>query len=126
MILILRPGMQHMLITQELDISNLENHMQSQAMARLFQHLRRLQLLWRQRRNDTGVHKPAETLNIVGIPFAVYAAILTSLEVEDGGLDVGLFADARLAFTVKIPDGLCERLGDVWAFLLQGVPDVVG
>jgi hypothetical protein len=53
---------------------------------------------------------------------AVYSRIQPSFQVENGCLDPFLLTLARLALAVKVPDRLCEKLGDVWIVDLQVVP----
>lgn len=83
MVLVLGSSMQNMLVTQKLDIANLQNHMQPQAMARLLQHLRSLDLLLAQLWDATDVHEAVQGLDVVRIPLAVHASIGASFEVED-------------------------------------------
>ena len=68
--------------------------------------------------DDARIHEATETLDVVRVPFAVHTAVLAALEVEDGGLNVGLFADAYFAFAVEVPDGFREGFGDVGTFFL--------
>ena len=83
MVLVFRSRMQNMLVAQELDIANFEDHVQSQAVARLLQDLCSFDLLWRQGWNDTSVNETVERLHVVRIPFRVYATVGPFLEVED-------------------------------------------
>jgi hypothetical protein len=94
-------------------------------MARLLQYLRRLSLLLTQLRNDTSIHESIKRLHVVRIPFRIQSRIRPGLEVEDGCFDVWFFADGDLAFAVEVPDWFCQSFCDVWAFTLEGVPDVV-
>jgi hypothetical protein len=55
----------------------------------------------------------------------VYSGVWTSLQIEHACLDPFLLSLARLAFTIEVPDGLCEKLGNIWVVLLQVVPDGV-
>lgn len=49
--------MEDMIVAQELNISDLQNHVQSQAMASIFEDLRGFNLLGAQLRDDTSVHE---------------------------------------------------------------------
>ena len=118
--------MKHVLIAQELNVSNFEDHMKTEAVASILQHLSSLLLLFTKGWDDTLVGESRERLDIVWVPLGVNAAILTSLEVEDRGLDVWFLTMGHFTLAVKVPDGLGEEFGNVWTLLLESVPDVVG
>lgn len=102
--------------------------MQSQPLARFLQDLSGFDLLRRQMRDDASVHKAVQGFDEVWIPFRIHPSIIIGplLEVEDRCADVRLFALARLALAVEIPDGLGQCLCDIGTFPLQRVPDMVG
>jgi hypothetical protein len=126
MVLVLSPCMENMFIAQELDISNLKDHVESQSMARLLQHFCSFNLLSTQLWNNASIHEATKGLHVVWIPLAVNTAIWTLFEVENGGFDVGFFADGNFAFAIEVPDGTCEGFSYVGAGSLQFIPDVVG
>src|SRR5579871_4402264 len=103
MIPIRRPCMEYVLITQKLYIPHLEHHVQFQTVTRLLQHLRRLFLLRRERRNEPGVREAGQGANKIGVPFRVDSAQPAGLEEEDGGADPLLLANTNLALAVEIP-----------------------
>lgn len=117
-ILIRRPRMQHMRIRQELSIPNIQNHMQSQPHARVFQHLRRLFLLLRQSRNDTFIRKPRQTLDVVWIPFTIHPTITPRFFVKDRLAGIWFLAVGDFTFAVKVPVGRCEGFDNIGAFAL--------
>jgi hypothetical protein len=127
MIRVSSPAVQDVRVREELDIANLEDHVQRQAHARVFKHLRGFDLCGRQRRDLANVAVAGEGLDVVGVPFAVDARGLVGpcFLVEDGLAGVGFLAGGDLTLTVEVPDGLGEGLGDVGVLLLQHVPDVV-
>jgi len=75
--------MQDMLVAQELDVSNLQDHVQSQPVACFLQHLGSFELLGREGRDDTRVRESFKRLDIVWVPFRVHSWAVTGLEVED-------------------------------------------
>jgi hypothetical protein len=111
---------------EELDIAELKNHVQANFHASILQDLKGIELLRRQRGNFAGVREALERLDEVGVRFGEDAWVVARLEVEKGHTDVLLLAEGGLALAVKVPDWLCEGLGDVGAFALDGVPDVLG
>lgn len=117
--------MQHMRITQELNIANLKDHVQRQLLARLLQHRQRMDLRLAQRGDDPLVAEPGQALDKVRVPLAVHTSLATRLKEKNRRLDPLLLALADLPFTVKVPHGLRQQLSDVRMFALQGVPDVV-
>lgn len=117
--------MQHVVVAQELDISNFENHVQTQALASLLKHLEGLELFWRKWWNNTLARKSLEGLDIVGIPLGIHSWVWSGLEVEDGCANIRLISYTLLTLSIKVPDWLGESLCNVWAFLLEDVPHVV-
>lgn len=83
MIFVRCSSMKYMLVAQELDISDLEDHVEPQFVAHFFQYLSSLDLFRRQLRDDASVHETPQALHVVWIPLAVYSAVLALLEVED-------------------------------------------
>jgi hypothetical protein len=114
-----------MFITQKLDVSHLENHMQTQFKTSFLEDFRGFHLFGTQLWDDTFLHESIEGFDVIGIPFRVHSRARTGFEVEDGGFDVGFLAGGFFAFAVKVPDGFGEGLGYVGTFALEGVPDVV-
>lgn len=123
-----RAAVQGVRIAEELDVADLEDHVQRQAHAGLFQHGGGVLLCFGEGRDDAGVAEAREGFHVVGVPFAVDAGglVRAGLFVEDGLAGVGFLADGDFALAVEVPDGLGEGLGDVGVLFLEGVPDVVG
>lgn len=121
-------GVQDVGVGDELDVADLEDHVQLDARADVLQRFQRVHLLRRQRRDDARVREPRQAAHVVRVPFAVQALclpVLGRLEVEDARADVRFLALADLAFAVEVPDRRGEQLGDRGVFLLQDVPDLV-
>lgn len=114
-----------MRITQELDIANLQNHMQRQTLARLLQHRQRMPLRLAQPRNDALVAKPRQALDKVRIPLAVHTSLAPRLEEEHTRLDPLLLALAHLALAIKVPHRTGQQLGHIRVLSLQRVPHMV-
>ena len=115
-----------MRVAQELDIADVEHHMQRKTHARLFEDLGSFLLRFGQWRKGSGVPETFEAVDVVGVPFAVDAAMVACFFVEDWLAHIGLLAGGDLAFAVPVPDRLAERLSDVGMFVLQSVEDVMG
>lgn len=120
-----RPGVQEMRVADELDVADLEDHVQRQPLARLLEDSQGPPLGLAQGRDDALVGEARQALDKVRVPLAVDAALAAGLEVEDAGADPLLLALADLALAVKVPHGLRQQLRDVRVLGLQGVPDVV-
>lgn len=118
-------GMEQVSITQELNVSNLQNHVQSLLLAGILKHLQSMKLLLAERRNDTLVGESGQRLDIVGIPLAVETALATVLYVNNRLANPLLLAIADLALAVKVPDRLGQSLGNIRVLLLENVPDVM-
>ena len=121
-------GVQGVGVGDELDVADVEDHVQLDARADVLQRLERVHLLRRQGRDDAGVREARQAAHVVRVPFAIEAlffAFLWCLEVEDAGADVRVLALADLALAVEVPDGRGEQLGDGRVFVLQDVPDLV-
>lgn len=86
-------SVQDVFVAQELDVTNLENHVQREAHASVFENLSSAKLFSRKGWNDTGITETCEGLDVVGIPLGVDTAIGLGLEVEDGCADPVLLAD---------------------------------
>jgi hypothetical protein len=76
--------------------------------------------------NNTRIHETIERFDIVWIPLRIDSRVGTFLQIEHRGPDVRVFTNARLSFTVKVPDGFGQCFGNIRAFILQGVPNEVG
>jgi hypothetical protein len=109
-----------------LDIAELKNHVQADFHASVLQDLEGIELLRRQRGDLARVREALERLDEVGVCLGEDAWVVARLEVEKGDADVLLLAEGGLALAVKVPDWLCEGLGDVGALALDSVPDVLG
>jgi len=118
--------MKDMYITEELNISNFENHVQFQAVASLFQYSGSFNLLGRKVGDDTRIQESIKRLDEVGIPFRVDPSVPTIFQVEHRGSDIRFFALADFAFAVEVPDWLRQCFGYIWALFLECVPDMVG
>ena len=119
-------GMENVRIAQELDVADLEHHVQLQPVTHRFQHVGRLLLARGQGRHEPGVGEARQGAHKVRIPLGVDPALASGFEEEDGGADPRLLAGGDLALPVEVPDGLGEEVGDVRALRLQRVPDQVG
>ena len=116
-------SVQNVFVAQELYVTNLEDHVQRQTYASVFEDLSSAELLGRERRNGASVTESSERLDVVRVPLGVDTTIGLGLEVEDRRADPILLTDRLLALAVKVPDGLGEQLGHVGVLLLQGIPD---
>lgn len=117
--------MQEVGVADELDVADLEDHVQRQALARLLEDGEGPPLGLAQGRDDALVGEARQGLDEVGVPLAVDAALAAGLEVEDAGADPLLLAVADLALAVKVPHGLRQQLRHVRVLGLQRVPHVV-
>lgn len=115
--------MQAVVVAHELDIADLEDHVQSEPLASALKDMRGLQLRLGQRRDFADIGEAGKGLDVVRIPLDVDLVVVP---VEDLGLDVGLLANGNLALAVEVPDGLGEGAGDIGTLALESVPDVVG
>lgn len=68
MIFIRRPRMQDMCVGQELYISDIENHVQGETHACVFEDLCRAFLFWRERGDEAGGGEAGEGADVVWIP----------------------------------------------------------
>jgi hypothetical protein len=68
MISVRSAGVQDMRIGQELDIANIENHVQRETLAGFFKNLQGLVLCWGQRGDDSCVTEAAEGTDVVWVP----------------------------------------------------------
>lgn len=119
------PGVQEVRVTDELNVTNLEDHVQRQPLARLLEDSQGPPLGLAQGRDDALVGEARQALDKVRVPLAVDATLAPGLEVEDAGADPLVLALADLALAVEIPHRLGQQLRDVRVLGLQGVPDVV-
>lgn len=126
-VLVRRAAVEGVRVAEELDVADLEDHVQGQAHASLFQHGGGVLLGGREGWDLAGGAEAGEGFDVVRVPFAVDAGRLigASLFVEDGLAGVGFLTGGDLALAVEVPDGLGEGFRDVWVLALQGVPDVV-
>ena len=120
-------AVQNVRVCEELNVSDLKNHMQRQAHARILKNLSGLDLCGRERRDLALVAVAGEGLDVVRVPFAVdpRSLIGARLLVEDRLAGVRFLAGGDLTLAIEVPDRLGESLSDVGVFLLQDVPDVV-
>ena len=75
--------MQNVFVAQELYVTNLEDHVQRQTYASVFEDLSSAELLGRERRNGASVTEASERLDVVRVPLGVDTTIGLGLEVED-------------------------------------------
>lgn len=117
-----------MRVGDELNVADLEDHVQRQAHAGLLQHARSFLLRFAEGRDDACIAEAGEGVHVVRVPFAVDAGggVGAGFLVEDGLAGVGLLAGGDLALAVEVPDWLGQSFGDVGVLALEGVPDVVG
>lgn len=130
MVLVRRPRMQHMRVSQELDIADLQNHMQRVLQTRVLQHLQRLELRRRQRGDDSRIGEAGERADIVRIPpgpqqpsvkktlvhtaqckkrgpiLGIHTRVLAALKIHHTRPDVLILTLGGLALAIKIPDWL--------------------
>lgn len=104
MIRISRPRMQNMRISQELNITHFQHHMQAEPVASLLKDLESLVLGIGQGRNDSGVGEAVQGPHVVWVPLCVDAAVFTALQVDDACANEFFLAFACFAFAVEVPD----------------------
>jgi hypothetical protein len=75
-VFVLSPRVQHVVVGQELNISHVQNHVQSKAQAHLVENRSRPLLLWRQSRDEALVTEACQGLDVVWVPSAVLVSIL--------------------------------------------------
>lgn len=100
-------GVQDVGVGHELDIADLEDHVQLDAGADVLERLERVYLLGRQWRDDALVREARQAAHVVRVPLAVQALLLPGVgrfEVEHAGADVRLLAYTDLALAVEVPD----------------------
>lgn len=114
-------------VGNELNVADLEDHVQGEAHAGLLQDARSLLLRFAEGWDFADVAEALERVHVVRVPFAVHAGgfLGSGFLVEDGLASVRLLAGGDFAFTVEIPDGLCEGFGNVGMLPLKGIPDIV-
>jgi len=100
--------MQHVRITQELDVTDFKDHVQRELHARLLKYGGGFFLRSGERRDHACVAEAGEGAHVVGIPFAVDSAFAlgTGLLIEDWLARVRFLASGDLAFAVEVPDRL--------------------
>ena len=122
------PGVQDVCIAQELNVPNLENHVQFHSLTNLLQSVQRVKLLRRQRGYDPLVAESRETPHVIRIPFAVnplLLALLGNFEVENTRPYEVLLPPTRLPLPIKIPHRPGQKFRNIWVFLLQNIPHVM-
>ena len=117
--------MEKMCVAHKLDVTDLQHHVQGQALTCLLQHLERVQLLLAESRDETNVGEPGQGTYIVRIPFAVHPTFTAILNIEDRLPDPFLLSIGHLSLPVEVPDRLRQRFGNIGVLALQCVPDVV-
>jgi len=120
-ILIRCPGMQDLRVAQELNIPDLQNHVQRHPLTRLLQDLHRLAHFRRRLRHFTCFPSRLEGLDEIRIPFAVDALLALGFDIQHR-LDRPLpLPDTRLQPPAEVPNRLRQRLDHIGAFLLQDI-----
>ena len=138
--------MQDLAVAEELDVADLEDHVEGLAETDLLDQGDGFGLLGGERGDQAGGREAGERGDEVGVEFAVDAAAVPGFfvfffffalgdvgtafaataggrfEVEDRVSDPFLLALGGFAFAVKVPDRLGQQLGYVGAFFLQDVP----
>lgn len=114
-----------MCVSKELDVANFEVHVKSKTIAHLLDDSNGSVLLGRERRDKASVAETRETPHKVWVELAVDATFPTRLEIEERGPDPVLLTDGDLALSVKIPDRLGCKFGNVGVLSLKGVPHLV-
>jgi len=77
-------------------------------------------------RNNSGIHETIKRFDIVGIPLRIDSSIGPFLDIEHRSPDIRFLSIASFSFPIKVPDRLGQCFSNIWAFLLEGVPNVVG
>lgn len=113
---------ENMCIGDELNVTDLEDHVQRQPLRGLLEHLDRFKLFLRVTRNQPSFNVPPDRLDKVWVVMRKYLAVV---KVKDRLLNPSLLSVRDLALAVKIPIRLNEQLGDVGTFRLERVPQVV-
>ncbi len=125
-ILILGPSMQHMHITNKLNIAHIQHHMQTQQFRRILEHLHCLLLRLAERRDVSCIDVTLDTLEVVGIVGEDESVIgLTTTEVYDGTCNPTLLlacVGGDLTFAIEMPDVACEQFGHVRTVGLKVIP----
>jgi hypothetical protein len=108
--------MQNMRIAQELNITDIQHHVQRETDASLLEDAESLFLSLGKSGDDSRVAEAGQGADVVGVPLCVDAAVVAALEVDDAGADVLFFALGGFSLAVEVPDWLGEGLEDVWPF----------
>lgn len=122
--------MEHVRVTQELDVAWCEDHVERVCFAHCFQHLHCVLLLHRQRWNARvgPAVESSQRGDIVGVEPRVDAGLLPVgpvFQVDHTTADPGLLASGDFSLAVKVPVWGGEGFDDVWVRALQDVEDVV-
>lgn len=120
--------MQDMRVRQELDIADIQDHVQRKSVAGILEDLDSVELGIAQWGDDARVGETGQRADVVRVPsgrtmsvyvlceiglwllLGVYTAVLAALEVHDASPDELFLAFACLALSVEIPDWLGESL----------------
>lgn len=124
-VLVRSSGVKDVCIGQELNVADLENHVQSKSLAGLLEDGGCMLLLGRKSGDDALVGETLERANVVRIPLGVKTSVWTRLHVEDGRLDPLFLTNGCLPLAVEVPDRLCEEFRNIWVLLLKSIPYVV-
>lgn len=118
--------MQDVGIRNELQVSDLEDHVQGEALRRLLEDLHCLGLLGGEGRDLSSLDEARRGPEVVRVDLEHETVGRLALdEGNDGALHVRELALAHLALSVEVPVGLGEGACNVGAVLLQVVPEVV-
>lgn len=112
-------------IRQELDVADLQNHVQGELVADLLENAHRLFLRRRQGWDEALARETFEAAHVVWIPLGVDSSIGLGLQVEDACADPLLLSFASLPLAIKVPDGLDQRLELLRMMLLEVIEDVM-
>lgn len=143
-VLVRRARVQDVVVRQELDISNIEDHMQRQAQTRRLEHLSGVELRRRKRRDEPCVGEAREGADVVGIPsdevlvkhiyspkdfwkrwdsLRIHPPALPPLQIKHTRANPILLTDTLLPLSIKVPNRLRQRARHIRVLLLQRVPD---
>ena len=118
-------GMEDVRVAEELDVADLQDHVQRQPQARVLEDLDGALLDVGERRDQTGLGEAGQRFDVVRVEFGVHAAVGGGFEVEDGLFGPLLLPHGDFAFAVEVPDRLGEEVDDVRVFPLERIEDVV-
>ena len=148
-VLVRRPRVQDVVVGQELDVADVEDHVEGQPLTGFLQDGGGFFLRSGERRDEAGGGETGEGADVVGVPsearvsnslprtktlknggrkgrryaLRVHPPSLPFLKVKHTRPNPLLLPDARLPFPIKVPDRLRQRARHVRILHLQRVPD---